>query len=435
MRFIAHAMEDLMRDCAPGVDESRWVVVRLGVELPPPREGPTPANDPPVVLFAARFDPEKRHATLLDAVAALVRDGERLELWLAGSGRLLPDSEARARELGLEGTVDFLGYVRNTEILGWLEAGRVDVVALPSDSEGVPVSLIEALAYGVPAVASDVGGVAELVGGGCGLLVQEGDPEASPTGSAACCGRLSCGRRSPVPAARASRTSSPSSASSRSCVGSLDSRLRGGCRRVARRERGPENSKRGLPAEPDGKRHGVRQRALPVVCGVCEDIEVGERVEGAELGHVQPVVRDAGGVRQRMGIQVVAGPAERRPVEVEARRKRLRTGVEGRGCSRRRRARRLREVVQAEERRDPAVQHMGRRIGRVLLQHRPLAGGHDEQRLRLQQLLHRPVGGLEDLRAAEELCAAGTSKLAASPCASDEYQGASSGNVCGIAKR
>ncbi len=182
VRFIAHAMEDLMRDCAPGVDESRWVVVRLGVELPPPREGPTPANDPPVVLFAARFDPEKRHATLLDAVAALVRDGERLELWLAGSGRLLPDSEARARELGLEGTVDFLGYVRNTEILGWLEAGRVDVVALPSDWEGVPVSLIEALAYGVPAVASDVGGVAELVGGGCGLLVQEGDPEALADG-------------------------------------------------------------------------------------------------------------------------------------------------------------------------------------------------------------------------------------------------------------
>jgi glycosyltransferase involved in cell wall biosynthesis len=176
VRFIAHAMEDLMRRCAPGVDESRWVVVRLGVDLPAVREGPPPANDPRVVLFPARFDPEKRHRTLVDAVALLVRGGERLELWLAGSGRLRPDIERQARELGLGGAVRFLGYVKNAEILGWLEEGRVDLVALPSDWEGVPVSLIEALAYGIPAVASDVGGVAELVGSGCGVLVPPGDP-------------------------------------------------------------------------------------------------------------------------------------------------------------------------------------------------------------------------------------------------------------------
>jgi colanic acid/amylovoran biosynthesis glycosyltransferase len=182
VRFIAQAMQDLMRQCAPGIDESRWVVLRLGIELPPPRSRPEPLNDPPVLLFAARFDPEKRHATLLDAVARLVGEGERLELWLAGSGRLLSAVEQQARDLGLEGTVRFLGYVRNVEILGWLEAGRVDAVALPSDWEGIPVSLIEALAHGVPAVASDVGGVAELVGEGCGLLVEAGDPVALADG-------------------------------------------------------------------------------------------------------------------------------------------------------------------------------------------------------------------------------------------------------------
>jgi glycosyltransferase involved in cell wall biosynthesis len=182
VRFIAHAMEDLMRRCAPGVDESRWVVLRLGVDLPPAREGPPPSNDPPVVLFAARFDPEKRHATLVDAVASLVRAGRPLELWLAGSGRLLPETERQARRLGLEGTVRFLGYVRNPEILEWLGDGRVDVVALPSDWEGVPVSLIEALAYGVPAVASHAGGVPELLGDGSGLLVPPGDPGALADG-------------------------------------------------------------------------------------------------------------------------------------------------------------------------------------------------------------------------------------------------------------
>jgi glycosyltransferase involved in cell wall biosynthesis len=74
--------------------------------------------------------------------------------------------------------VRFLGYVPNVEILEWLGAGRIDAVALPSNWEGVPVSLMEALAHGVPVAASDVGGVAELVGDGCGLLVPEGDQAA-----------------------------------------------------------------------------------------------------------------------------------------------------------------------------------------------------------------------------------------------------------------
>lgn len=182
VRFIAHAMKDLMRRCAPGVDESRWVVVRLGVELPPARHGPPPANQPPVVLFAARFDPEKRHTTLIDATARLVREREQLELWLAGSGRLRPAAERRAYELGVGNLVRFLGYIPNAEVLGWLGDGRVDVVALPSDWEGIPVSLIEALAYGVPAVGSDIGGVAELLGDGCGLLVPCGDAGALADG-------------------------------------------------------------------------------------------------------------------------------------------------------------------------------------------------------------------------------------------------------------
>lgn len=175
VRFIAHRMQDLMRECAPGVDESKWIVLRLGIELPPARLGPAPSNDPPVVLLAARLSPEKRHTTLLEAIATLAREGESLELWLAGSGRLLPAVEKRAHDLGIEAMVRFLGYVPNAKILEWLEAGRVDAVALPSEWEGVPVSLIEALAHGVPAVASEVGGIPELVGDGCGLLVPEGD--------------------------------------------------------------------------------------------------------------------------------------------------------------------------------------------------------------------------------------------------------------------
>jgi glycosyltransferase involved in cell wall biosynthesis len=177
VRFVALAMTERLRRVAPGADEARWTVVRLGVELPPARV-PGEANRPPVVLVAARLGAEKGHATLLEAVRLLLDEGRELSLWLAGEGPLRERLERRARELALGEAVRFLGYVPNAEVHAWLAAGRVDAVALPSDREALPVSLVEALAHGVPAVAADVGGVAELLGGGCGLLVPPRDAAA-----------------------------------------------------------------------------------------------------------------------------------------------------------------------------------------------------------------------------------------------------------------
>ena len=56
--------------------------------------------------------------------------------------------------------------------------GQIDAAVLPSDREGIPVALIEALAYCVPAIATDVGGIAELLGDGCGELVPRDDADA-----------------------------------------------------------------------------------------------------------------------------------------------------------------------------------------------------------------------------------------------------------------
>jgi glycosyltransferase involved in cell wall biosynthesis len=56
-------------------------------------------------------------------------------------------------------------------LLEWLASGQVDAAVLPSDGEGLPVFLIEALANYVPAIGADAGGVAELLGDGCGEVV------------------------------------------------------------------------------------------------------------------------------------------------------------------------------------------------------------------------------------------------------------------------
>jgi len=177
VRFIAQAMIELGRLTAPDSDESRWVLLHLGVDLPPAPAPRAVENTPPVVLMAARFDREKRHNTLMHATRSLLDEGVAVEVWLAGSGPLEDETRKLARELGIEHAVKFVGFVENRHVHAWLATGRVDLVVLPSDAEGLPVSLIEALAHGVPAIGTTVGGVAELLGDGCGQLVRPADAQ------------------------------------------------------------------------------------------------------------------------------------------------------------------------------------------------------------------------------------------------------------------
>jgi colanic acid/amylovoran biosynthesis glycosyltransferase len=177
VRFVARAMMERARGVAPEADESRWVLLRLGIDVPEQVPAP-PANEPPVLLLAASFTGSKGHSALLEAARRLVDEGRRLEVWLAGAGAKEDEIRRQAGRLELEGIARFHGYVPNDQVIQWLAAGRVDIVTLPSESEGLPVSLIEALAHGIPAVATDVGGVAELLGEGCGELVPPHDPDA-----------------------------------------------------------------------------------------------------------------------------------------------------------------------------------------------------------------------------------------------------------------
>lgn len=179
VRFIAAAMMDLARETAPGIDESRWVLLRFGVELPEscvPRET---LNDPPVLLMAARFDSEKRHDLLVYATRRLLERGVGVEVWLAGrGGRREEETKELVRRLGVDQSIRFRGYIPRPEILEWLASGQIDAVVLPSDGEGISVSLIEALAHCVPAIGTDAGGVRELLGDGCGELVPLDDADA-----------------------------------------------------------------------------------------------------------------------------------------------------------------------------------------------------------------------------------------------------------------
>lgn len=128
------------------------------------------------ILFVcvARFAPQKNHALLLNAFARTPASNPRARLLFVGDGALRAELEARAKSLGLAGSVRFLGL--RSDIPDVL--GASDVFVLSSDYEGNPLSVLEAMASGLPIVSTAVGGVPSLVEGGThGFLVQPGDLE------------------------------------------------------------------------------------------------------------------------------------------------------------------------------------------------------------------------------------------------------------------
>ena len=155
-----------------GVPESRISV--LPNPTPPLPELPERApHDRPQLAFAGRLTAPKALGVALEAVAQV----PEVDLALAGDGDERAVLESRARELGLNGRVRFLGSLPRDEVLALLRAS--DAVLLSSAWENFPHTLVEALAVGTPAIATAVGGVREIVTDGeNGLLVPPGDPAA-----------------------------------------------------------------------------------------------------------------------------------------------------------------------------------------------------------------------------------------------------------------
>lgn len=169
----------------PTSDWRKLVLVRCGVDL---ADLPTTVNQPspdiaatgpaPLRLVAVgRLSPEKGQAGLLEAVALLRDRGIALQLTLVGDG---PDGDAlkaKSQQLGLDDHVHFAG--RQDERTALTSIAAADVLVLPSFMEGLPVVLMEAMALGVPVIATRVAGIPELVRDEVsGLLFDPADWEA-----------------------------------------------------------------------------------------------------------------------------------------------------------------------------------------------------------------------------------------------------------------
>jgi glycosyltransferase involved in cell wall biosynthesis len=158
----------------------RCIVIPNGVPVPP---APTPEDRTQarrllgveegdvVVGCVARLAPEKDHATLVRAIHSALPAAPALRLVLIGDGPERGGLEALASELGVNDRILFLGARSD---VGALLPG-LDLFTLASRREGLPLSLLEALASGVPAVTTAVGEMPRVLAGGAGRTVPSGN--------------------------------------------------------------------------------------------------------------------------------------------------------------------------------------------------------------------------------------------------------------------
>lgn len=180
-RFISRSGMDIARDVGAHAPEESSCLVHMGVVLPEAAAQEPVAAGAVRILCPASLIPVKGHAHLVEALGLLRDRGLGCELALAGEGHLRQSLQSQVAALHLSDRVRFLGQVPHEQIMNWYEHGDFDIVVLPSielgnhTHEGIPVSLMEAMAHQIPVVSTETGGIPELLDGGAGMLVPPED--------------------------------------------------------------------------------------------------------------------------------------------------------------------------------------------------------------------------------------------------------------------
>jgi glycosyltransferase involved in cell wall biosynthesis len=173
-RVVANSQAAASQVAAEGISAGRIAVIPNGVDLQQyvPRFVRRPRR---IITTVANLRGEKGHEVLIDAAAIACRRHPDLRFQLVGDGPMRAAHERQVREYGLSDNVLFLGHRDDVPAL----LASSDLFVLPSRTEAFPNGLVEAMAAALPSVASDVGGIPELIQHGRnGLLVAPGDAPA-----------------------------------------------------------------------------------------------------------------------------------------------------------------------------------------------------------------------------------------------------------------
>lgn len=161
-------------------------LVHMGVRVPKqlPLES-TKTQGESVIVCPANFVPKKGHRFLIEACKLLVDKGiSQFRCLFVGDGPLEEEIREQISRYGLGKMIQLTGRLPHDTLMKMYESGAVDAVILPSivtddgEKEGIPVALMEAMAYGIPVISTTTGGVPELLHDGAGILVPPGSAEA-----------------------------------------------------------------------------------------------------------------------------------------------------------------------------------------------------------------------------------------------------------------
>lgn len=119
-------------------------------------------EDGVLILYAAEFIPRKNHIFLIDNLKKLLDDGMNIRCAFLGSGKLFDEIKAKTRELNIQDNVQFFGYRRDAQEF----YAAADLVVAPGSQEGLPVHVLEAMASGLPVIATEIRGHTDLIKNG-----------------------------------------------------------------------------------------------------------------------------------------------------------------------------------------------------------------------------------------------------------------------------
>lgn len=180
---ISPTLRDELADTYRIAPRHKFAVLPLGMDLEPLSQTDSPSNfresyhlpsAKKLIGIVGRLVPIKNHELFLRVASHILTQRSDLHFVIVGDGETRPAMEQLANALGITQNVSFLGWIQDLRPV----LQELDVMALTSHNEGTPVSLIEAMAAGVPIVATAVGGVADVLENGkLGTLVLAGDGE------------------------------------------------------------------------------------------------------------------------------------------------------------------------------------------------------------------------------------------------------------------
>lgn len=136
------------------------------------------------IIVPANLIEVKGHQYLIDACLNLINQGiTNFQCIFYGKGALREKLESLIRERELIDYIKMPGPIPHEKLIDMYKNQEVDIVILPSittykgEHEGIPVSLMEAMAYGIPVISTNTGGIPELLSGGAGIIVEQRSPD------------------------------------------------------------------------------------------------------------------------------------------------------------------------------------------------------------------------------------------------------------------